>query len=467
MTVDSRAIEASSNIENSTDSLPSWPRPAYSWYVVAVLLLAYTLSFVDRMILSLLVAPIRAALDISDTQVSLLIGLAFALFYTILGLPLAWIADHFNRRNLILAGVALWSVMTAGCGFAGSYASLFAARMGVGVGEATLTPAAYSMLSDYFPREKLARAMAVYSIGVPLGSGIALILGAFIVQAVLAAPMVNLPYFGAMDAWRLIFVWVAAPGLLILALLFTVKEPMRRGLSAPPTLAFQTETLHPAPASSLMDHLRSQRVALGALFIGMSLIGLVMYGAIAWIPTFFSRSYGLSIGEAGLWFGIIMAIGGTIGLLAGGALADHLYAKGVHDAHLRVMRLSILIGGPPWIATALMPNSTLALLMLALAYPCMTMHGVGGVALQLITPNQYRARMTALYFFVVNLIGLGFGPLLIALLTDYIFQDDASLRYSMATVAAVALPLAALALTWGFKSFARDLQRMSAEANAH
>ena len=441
---------------------PPWPRPAYSWYVVGVLLLAYTLSFIDRMILSLLVAPIRAALDISDTQVSLLIGLAFALFYTLLGLPLAWIADRYNRRNLILVGIVVWSFMTAGCGFAGSYATLFAARMGVGVGEATLSPAAYSMLSDYFPRDKLARAMAVYSIGVPLGAGIALILGSFVVQAVLTAPMIEVPFFGAMDAWRLIFIWVAAPGLLIALLMFTVREPLRRGRRAVAPVANASTT----PAPGLLAHLREQRVALGALFAGMSLIGLVMYGAIAWIPTFFARTYGMGVGEAGLWFGIIMAIGGTIGLLAGGALADRLYAKGVADAHLRVMRLSILLGGPPLIAAALMPDSTLAFVMLAIAYPCMTMHGVGGVALQLITPNEYRARMTALYFFVVNLIGLGFGPMLIALLTDYLFEDDAMLRYSIATVAGIALPAAAAILTWGFKGFSRDLARMSAEAES-
>lgn len=448
------------SIENPPAASPPWPRPAYSWYVVGVLLLAYTLSFVDRMILSLLVAPIRAALDISDTQVSLLIGLAFALFYTLLGLPLAWIADRYNRRNLILVGVAVWSFMTAGCGFAGSYATLFAARMGVGVGEATLSPAAYSMLSDYFPRDKLARAMAVYSIGVPLGAGIALILGSFVVQAVLAAPMVEVPFFGAMDAWRLIFVWVAAPGLLIALLMLTIREPLRRGRRAP------TPSASSAPVPGLMAHLRTQRVAIGALFAGMSLIGLVMYGAIAWIPTFFARTYGMGVGEAGLWFGIIMAIGGTIGLLAGGSLADRLYAKGVADAHLRVMRLSILLGGPPLLAAALMPDSTLAFGMLAIAYPLLTMHGVGGVALQLITPNEYRARMTALYFFVVNLIGLGFGPMLIALLTDNLFADDAMLRYSIATVVAVALPVAAIILTWGFKGFARDLARMSAEAEA-
>src|SRR3546814_486104 len=141
-------------VSGTDGEAPGWPRPLYGWYVVGVLLLAYTLSFVDRMILSLLVAPIRAALDISDTAVSLLIGLAFALFYTLLGLPIAWIADRWNRRNLIVVGVALWSAMTASCGFAGSYAALFAARMGVGVGEAARSPAAYSMLSDIFPRDR-------------------------------------------------------------------------------------------------------------------------------------------------------------------------------------------------------------------------------------------------------------------------------------------------------------------------
>lgn len=431
---------------------PEWPRPIYRWYIVGVLLVAYTLSFIDRMILSLLVAPIRAALDISDTQVSLLIGLAFALFYTVLGLPIAWIADRWNRRNLIVIGVALWSVMTAGCGFAGSYATLFLARMGVGVGEAALSPAAYSMLSDTFPRDRLARAMAVYSIGVPLGSGVALILGSFVVQAVLAAPMVDLPLIGPVEAWRTIFIWVATPGLLVCLLLLTIREPLRRGLRA-------SSVGDSVKAPGLLAYLASQRAALGSLFAGMSLIGLVMYGVIAWVPTFFSRTYGMDVSQAGLWFGVIMATGGAAGLVAGGTLADRWFAKGVADAHLRVMRLSILLGGPPLLAAALMPNAPLAFAMLAIAFPMLTMHGVGTVALQFITPNEYRARVTALYFFVVNLVGLGFGPMLMALLTDHLFGDDTALRYSIALVTAVALPLAAIVLTAGFSAFARDLTK--------
>jgi MFS family permease len=435
-----------------------WPHPIYRWYIVGVLLVAYTLSFVDRMILTLLVAPIRAALAISDTQVSLLIGLAFALFYTLLGLPIAWIADRWNRRNLIMIGVALWSVMTGACGFAGSYATLFLARTGVGVGEAALSPAAYSLLSDTFPRERLARAMAVYSIGVPLGSGIALILGSFVVQAVLAAPMVELPLIGPVEAWRTIFFWVAAPGLFVCLLLFTVREPLRQGLQSAP---LSTDT---APADGFLPLLRARGAAFGALFAGMSLIGLVMYGVLAWVPTFFARTYGMDVSQAGLWFGVIMALGGAAGLVAGGTLADRLFERGVADAHLRVMRLSILLGGPPLVAAMLMPSATLAFAMLALSFPMLTMHGVGTVALQLITPNEYRARITALYFFVVNLVGLGFGPMVMALLTDHLFGYDSALHYSIALVTMIALPLAAVILTAGFSAFARDLAKASDHA---
>lgn len=193
----------------------------------------------------------------------------------------------------------------------------------------------------------------------------------------------------------------------------------------------------------------------------MSLIGIVMYGAIAWIPTFFARSYGMAITDAGVWFGLIMAIGGAAGLVMGGSLTDRWFGRGVADAHLRVMRLSMLLGGPLLLATTLMPTPGWAFAMLALAFPLLTMHGVGTVALQLITPNEYRARMTAIYFFIVNLTGLGFGPMLMALLTDHLFANDAMLRYSMALVMAVALPLAAIILTLGFRGYARSLAEVS------
>ena len=426
---------------------PPWPSPAYAWYVVGVLLLAYTLSFIDRMILSLLIGPIRQALDISDTEVSLLAGLAFALFYTILGFPLGWIADRFNRRNLIIGGVTVWSAMTACCGFAGSYATLFLARVGVGAGEATLSPAAFSMLSDYFPREKLGRAIAVYSIGVPLGSGIALVLGAFVVQAVLNSPPVDLPWIGTVEAWRLIFLWVAAPGLFIALLMLTVREPYRRGRAATPAAASKR---------GLFRFLADHRWAVAAHLFGMGLISLVMYGVMAWIPTFFHRTYGMAVPEAGLYFGIIMAICGAGGLLSGGWVSDRMLKKGRKDAPLRTMLISCLAGGPLIVAAVLMPNAWMSFAVLAVAMYIATWHGIAGAALQLITPNEVRAQITAVYFFVANLIGLGLGPTAIAATTDFVFGDDAALRYSIAVIAAAGMALAAVILWFGLRPYARS-----------
>lgn len=444
---------SSDNAARPPASEPAWPSPRYAWYVVFVLLLAYTLSFIDRMILSLLVGPIRAALDISDTQFGLLAGFAFAIFYTVLGFPLGWIADRYNRRNLIIWGVTVWSAMTACCGFAHSYATLFLARVGVGAGEATLSPAAYSMMSDYFPREKLARAIAVYSIGIPLGSGIALVLGSFVVKAVIDSPPVELPWIGAIDAWRLIFLWVALPGILIVLLMLTVREPLRRGRAA---------AASGAGRAGLVKFLGRNRRAVTAHLLGMGFIALVMYGTMLWIPEFYHRTYGMAVAEAGLYYGIIMAVSGAAGLLTGGWLSDRMLKAGCKDAPLRTMLISCLLGGPLIVAATFMPNAWSSMVLLGLGIYVATWHGVAGAALQLITPNEVRAQITAVYFFVANLIGLGLGPPLIGAATDYLFADPAALRWSIALVSGVGMAIAALALWSGLKSYTRSMEEAEA-----
>jgi len=427
---------------------------AYAWYVVAVLLLAYTLSFIDRMILSLLVGPIRADLGISDTQMSLLMGFAFAIFYSVLGIPLGWLADRGSRRSLMVAGVAAWSVMTALCSLARGYGGLFLARVGVGVGEATLSPAAYSLLGDYFPREKLGRAMAVYSIGVPLGSGIALIAGALVVKFVTEGPALILPLLGEMAPWRLTFIVIGLPGLLVALLIaLTVREPARTGLKAGATKGEFTAFLRAHPR------------AIAAHFGAMSMITLVMYGAMAWIPQFLHRTYAMPVAEAGLWFGAATALCGAVGLLLGGAMADRMYRRGRKDAHLRVIRLNAVLLLPLLGGMALAPTAGVALALMILTMLIGTIHGgVAGAALQMITPGQLRARMVALYFLVANLIGLGCGPTAMALVTDRVFGDDGALRYAIASITLLAMPVSAALATWGLKPFARAVE--AAERNA-
>src|SRR5271169_1284871 len=219
--------EGAASTLRSTEDEPSL---RYAWYVVLILMVCYTLSFVDRQILSLLVGPMKRDLAISDTRIGLLQGVAFALFYGLMGLPLGHLADTRNRRNVIIVGVVLWSFLTGACSAAKSFWSLFVARMGVGVGEATLSPSAFSLISDYFPKEKLGVALSVYSMGIFIGSGLALIAGGSVVDAVIRMPVVTLPLLGAVAPWRFTFLIVGAPGLAIALLLYTVREPVRRQL---------------------------------------------------------------------------------------------------------------------------------------------------------------------------------------------------------------------------------------------
>ncbi|MBL8558743.1 MAG: MFS transporter [Hyphomonadaceae bacterium] len=432
-----------------------WPAPTLAWWAVAVLLVAYTVSFIDRMILSLLVAPIRADLQISDFEFSILHGLAFAAFYTLMGLPLGYLADRANRQRIISIGIAFWSVMTALCGLAPTYAALFLARLGVGVGEAALSPAAYSMLSDYFPKHRLGRAMAVYSIGVPLGSGIALIVGGLVVKFATQSPAPVLPVLGETEPWRLVFFMVGLPGLLVALLMLSVREPARRG----------GEGVRAEKFGAVFAYVGARWRAYGGHFLGLSLLTFVIYGGLAWYPTFFARTYGMAPADAGMIFGVIMAAGGAAGLILGGVLADLLFRKGLRSGHLIAVIIAVASSAPFFVAAPLMASPVGAFALLAPAVLLSSMHGgVAGAALQLITPNAFRGQVTALYFFMANLIGLGLGPMAVAALNDFLFRDDAMLRYAMAIVAACALPLSALVLWSGLGAFARAVAAQDAQA---
>jgi MFS family permease len=302
----------------------------YSWYVVTVLLIAQAFSFLDRMIMGLLVGPIRESFQISDTQYSLLAGLAFSLFYAVMGLPLARIADKGSRRNLIAVGISVWSAMTAACALASGYWTLFLARMGVGVGEATLGPAAYSMIADYFPKHLLARALSVYMIGVTLGSGFAYMLGGAVIAYVENMGEIVIPVIGSLQGWQLTFLIVGLPGLLVsLLVISTVREPARRGL--------QVEADKFPSLREVVDYLWQRRKAYGGHIMGASIFIMVVYALNLWGPTYFIRTFDYSRTQAGWTLGIIMIFAGTAGLLIAGTLADHWQQRGTRDAFSRMI----------------------------------------------------------------------------------------------------------------------------------
>ncbi len=438
----------------------AWASPAYAWYVVVVLTLAYTCSFIDRQILTLLIEPIRRDLHMNDTQISLLGGLAFSIFYTAFGIPLARLADQTHRRNLMMAGVGFWSLMTAACGLARGFWGLFAARVGVGVGEAALSPAAFSLLADYFPPHKLARAVGAYSTGVYFGAGLALMIGGTVIHLVSNAPPIDLPYLGRIFSWQLTFFIVGAIGLPIVLLMFTIREPLRRGVARNAVERKQASSL-PALRAFLRENKRTVVCHISAFTI----FALAISAYLFWSPSFMMRTYGWDAPRAGLTIGAMMFVLGTAGVFSGGWLADRLASSGRRDAILRAAFIGMLCGLPFIIGTPLVNDPRLALVGLGgaiffLAFP----QGLPSAALQIVTPNPLRAQMTAIYFFIGNLIGNGLGPMIPALLTDYVFADPLKLRYSIAIVAAIAAPVSLVVLHLGMSAYRDSVKRAEALA---
>ena len=440
-----------------------YPNPKYAWYVVVILFLAYTSSFVDRIIMSLLVEPIKRDLVLSDTQFSLLHGFAFAIFYTLMGLPLGRLADRANRKWVISGGIFLWSLMTAVCGITRTFGTLFLARIGVGVGEAALSPSAYSMISDYFPPRKRGVPISMYSMGVFFGGGIAFILGGYVVQLTAGATDVILPLLGSVRPWQLTFFVVALPGLLVVLLMLTIKEPLRRDVVNLSDDA-DSQPTEPSIREALSFVFRHKRLY-GSMLLGFALLATASYGFFTWSPSFLIRTYGWEASSAGYSFGLIVLTLGTGGTLLGGILADRLLAKGKLDADMRV---SMYAGGATLVfgcIAPLMPNAQLALLFLAPTVVSIGIPvGLGPAALNSITPNQLRGQVIALYLFAVNLIGLGFGPTIVAVITDYGFGDPAAVRYSLAVFAVVISASAMLSVASGMKAYRARARVMLADS---
>lgn len=431
------------------------PTPRYAWYVLGVLTLTYVFSFLDRTILTLLVEPIKADLELSDTQMSYLLGFSFALLYAVCGLPLGRLADSKNRTLLISGGLFLWSLATAACGVASRYWHLLLARMGVGVGEATLSPSAYSIITDLFPRERLGSAISIYSTGIYLGAGISTVVGGLVAAYAQGRGDVILPLVGAVRPWQLVFFVIGAGGALPLALLlFTVKEPERKGIGA------RSET---PPLREVFGHLRRNRATFLCHHGAFAILAFSGYGVGAWVPTFMVRIHDWPIAKVGLWLGINASLTMTFGILLGGVLADRWLARGIRDAKMRVGLLSAALWLPFGLAYPFMPTGNLAFLLLVpTSFASALASGLAPAAIQEITPNRMRGQASAIYLFVANLIGLGLGPTAVALCTDYLFRSEAKVHYSIALVGGGAHVIACVLFLLSFRPYRKSLDRLQA-----
>ncbi len=435
-------------------SAPNYPKPGYAWFVVAVLMIAYLLALVDRIILTLLVAPIQEDMGLSDTQISLLHGMAFALFYTLLGFPLGRLVDRLNRVNIIAWGVAVWSLMTALCGVAKNFTHLFLARIGVGVGEAALSPAAYSLISDYFPPDKRSRALSVYVAGSQLGIGISFLLGGLLISAVSILPDLDLPILGKIHSWQLVFFIVGLPGLLFLLILKLVKEPARQGKL---DKAQQNAGI---PLRELGQFLTLNKRTFISIFLSIGFTNATLQAQFLWLPTFLYRTYGMEATDSAGIIGAIFAIGGVSGTIFAGWLADYWQSRDKGIAIVMLIFGTCALAILPTALAPLMPIATWVFIALVPAIICYCIPtGLAVSAIQQVVPNELRGQISALYLFTINVIGLTIGPTGVALLTDYYFQDSADLRYSLAISTTCFALGAALAALYGIQGYRHSLER--------
>ena len=402
----------------------TYPSPRAAWGLTILLTLAYVFSFVDRYILGLLVEPIKADLHLSDEQMGLLIGLAFGIFYATIGVPLGWLADRVKRTRLVAAGVAVWSLATAASGMATSFAGLFVARMTVGVGEATLSPSAMSLIADSFPPEKRGRAVGVYSAGLSLGAAIASLIGAAALTWAKTSSGLDLPILGATKPWQLVFLIVGLPGLLIAIAFIFMPEPPRQRTAADPDVAGFAATLR------FVGQNAGAFVGLVSLVCVMTTIAYSQ----GFMPSAFARNYGWEPRQYAFVNGICSLFVGPITVVLVGTLTDRLRKSGKRDAALGLLVASYLLMIVACAGALFTPSPYLAIVVLQLG--SVGIAGVtasGTIALLEITPGTMRGTIVALWYMAISITGLMLGPTTVGILSTRVF-GEAHLREAVATV---------------------------------
>lgn len=414
-----------------------FPPESRGWYVVFVLCCCSIVAFIDRQIINLLVDDIKADLLLSDTQISLLQGLAFAFLYAIFAIPLGRLADGGNRRWLITAGIVVWSGATFACGLAESFETLFVARMFVGIGEAVLTPAGYSMLADLFRSRRLSLPVSVYTGSSFFGSGIALLAGGFVIAQLTAMDTISLPWLGPMEMWQAAFIIAATPGLVVaLWFLLTVQEPARQAGRGDLTLP----DISTASFRHALKYWRANARLFTLVYVGLSLLAAAQFGTGAWAPAFFMRVHGWPAADIGYLYGTLFLVFGTSGVIIGGWLANRLHARGYPDANLRTALIGALLALPmgalfPLVSSPYLGLGLIALLMLFGTMP----FGAGTAVIPILAPARLRAQFVAVYLLFAAFIGQAGGPWFVARFTDAVFQNPNAVGYSLSIVIAALL----------------------------
>ena len=448
--------------KNGTDV--TYPKPAYAWYVVVLMMCFYVLSFMDRQIIAVLLDPIKIDLDLTDVQISLIGGVSFGLFYSVVGIFIGRLADSMNRPLLIAVGVFIWSLTTALCGLAAKFWHLLFLRMGVGLGEAALLPSTLSLLKDYFPPARLATPTSVFLFGAPIGIGLSFAAGGFmfsVAQDITAVDGWNDVFLiGGSAAWKLVLIFLGVVGMVMTLGLATVREPR---LTSSVAKEMQAErSLKAAEAAELpvvKAYAKKNWLPVISLYVGMALISLAAYAQGFWDVTYLTRTFGGDRGSVSFMYGMVQMFAGITGMLLGGITADRLTRRGVESSSYKLVIFGAAIATPFAFMYSLMGTEQMSLwLMVGTIFGTNICFACAASAMQRMYPAAMLGLAAGIYFFMSNAVGLMVGPTVVAAITDYGFGDPQKVGYSLSIVGGIARLLALVVFVVGLGSYVRLLR---------
>ena len=431
----------------------SWPKPIYAWFFTSILLFAYIISFIDMQMINYLVVPIKEDMGLTDFEISFIQGWGFVLAYIIFSIPFGRIVDKVNRVRVLIGGIIIWSVATAACGFSKNSWQLVLSRSGVGAGEAALTPASWSIISDLFPVEKRSFPMSIYLMGPYIGQGLSLLFGAQILR--IYNEPVTLFESIIVQPWQIIFLIIAVPGIILGLFMFSLKDPERKeGLTGDRE---ENESIR-----EVFSYIIKNIGAYMPLLIGSAFIIVLLYGLQSWVPTFLHRIHGWEHTRIGDQYGLVALFAGSLGVISGPVFERYLTKLNYNPPIIIlciITSIALTILGP---ITFLSLSSDVVLIGIFITSFFITFPlALFATSLQNITPNQYRGVVSGLYVFTVNIVGYGLGPMVVAFFTDKVFKSEMAIDLSMATMFLICGPISFFIFYFGRKPFARALASKS------
>ena len=434
--------------------IENYPSRKTGYSAVVVMTLAQVFAFIDRQIPAMLVEPIKQDFNLNDSQIALLGGAAFSIFYAIMALPIGYAVDRYKRVNVLGTGIFVWSLMTTLAGLANSFGRLFGARIGVAVGEAVMAPVSVSLVSDYFPQNKQGKPMGIITAGVYIGIGATLIGGGYLIDYLTNIGGITIPGIGYFKPWQATFLVVGIPGILISFAAFMLHEPRRLGLA-------QTSEKD-SKSINIFSHLIKNKSTLIPMFAGLIFMALIFYSFTFWAPSMMVRTHGLSLTEVGFSLGIITIISSILGTISSGAVVDYLRSKGRTDAPIRTAMFACIFAMPAICLAPLVENVVAAWMLIGIyLFFISSFAPIGLLAVSGVSSNEVKGQMAAVHAFLMMAFGLSLGPQITAFFTDFILQDESKLGLAVSLTGGLVLPIAAVCFWMSLKRYRKAYDQLA------